>query len=76
MPRVHDGDCESAQNAQSNVGTGVEVEEPAGPQGDHLGDHLELQNERFTAELVEQMAIRMAETVLNMEDVGVEPVHK
>ncbi|TWW78233.1 hypothetical protein D4764_11G0003540 [Takifugu flavidus] len=41
-PRAHDGDSESTQNAQSNTGTTVEVEEPAGLQEDPLGDHLDL----------------------------------
>ncbi|TWW73484.1 Transposon TX1 uncharacterized 82 kDa protein ORF 1 [Takifugu flavidus] len=69
---AHNGDREAAQNARSDTGTTAEVEEPAGPQGDHPGDHLDLQNERFTGEMVEQTAIRMIETVLDNEDVGVE----
>uniref|UniRef100_A0A674NT60 CCHC-type domain-containing protein n=1 Tax=Takifugu rubripes TaxID=31033 RepID=A0A674NT60_TAKRU len=62
----------AAPCARSDAGTTAEVEEPAGPQGDHPGDHLDLQNERFTGEMVEQTAIRMIETVLDNEDVGVE----
>ncbi|TWW67269.1 hypothetical protein D4764_02G0003100 [Takifugu flavidus] len=69
---MNDEDSESAQNARSDVGTTVEVEEPAGLQGDHLGDHLDLQSECLTRELVEQTATRTTETVLDMEDVGVE----
>ncbi|TWW71171.1 hypothetical protein D4764_17G0006540 [Takifugu flavidus] len=59
---------ESAQNARSDAGTTVEVEEPAELQG----DHLDLQTESLTRELVEQTTTRMTETVLDMEDVGVE----
>ncbi|TWW81727.1 Transposon TX1 uncharacterized 82 kDa protein ORF 1 [Takifugu flavidus] len=50
------------------AGTTVEAEEPAGLQG----DHLELGSERTTRELVEQTAIRVAETVLEMVDAVVE----
>ncbi|TWW77619.1 Transposon TX1 uncharacterized 149 kDa protein ORF 2 [Takifugu flavidus] len=71
-PHAHDGDSKSAQNAQSDAGTTVELEEPAELQGDHLGDHLDLQSESLTRELVEQTTTRMTETVLDMGDVGVE----
>ncbi|TWW81691.1 Transposon TX1 uncharacterized 82 kDa protein ORF 1 [Takifugu flavidus] len=71
-PRTHDRDSESAQNTQSDAGTTVEVEEPAGLQGDRLGDHLDLQSERLTGEMVEQTVPRMIETILDNEDVGVE----
>ncbi|TWW56004.1 hypothetical protein D4764_09G0010540 [Takifugu flavidus] len=40
--------------------------------GGHLGDHLDLQSECLTRELVEQTTTRVTETVLDMEDVGVE----
>ncbi|TWW78250.1 hypothetical protein D4764_11G0003710 [Takifugu flavidus] len=66
--RAHDGDSESAQNTRSEAGTTVEVEEPAELQG----DHLDLQTESLTRELVKQTTTRMTETVLDMEDVGVE----
>lgn len=50
------------------AGRTVEAEEPAELQG----DHLELGSECTTRELAEQTAIRVAETVLEMEDVVVE----
>ncbi|TWW67346.1 hypothetical protein D4764_02G0003870 [Takifugu flavidus] len=50
------------------AGTTVEAEEPAGLQG----DHLELGSECTTRERVEQTPIRVAETVLEMEDAVVE----
>ncbi|TWW61838.1 Transposon TX1 uncharacterized 82 kDa protein ORF 1 [Takifugu flavidus] len=70
--RAHDEDSESTQNARSDTGKAVEVEEPAGLQGGHLGDHVDLRSGRLIRELVEQTVSRVAETVLDMEDVGVE----
>ncbi|TWW81692.1 Transposon TX1 uncharacterized 149 kDa protein ORF 2 [Takifugu flavidus] len=72
MPCAHDGDSEAAQTTRGDAGTTAEVEEPAGPQGGPPGDHLDLQNERLTGEMVEQTVPRTTETVRDMEDVGVE----
>ncbi|TWW77610.1 Transposon TX1 uncharacterized 82 kDa protein ORF 1 [Takifugu flavidus] len=69
---AHDEDREAAQTTQGDMGPTAEVEEPAGPQGDHPGDHRDLQNERLTGEMVERTVPRTAETVRDMEDVGVE----
>ncbi|TWW71224.1 Transposon TX1 uncharacterized 82 kDa protein ORF 1 [Takifugu flavidus] len=44
--RAHDEDSESAQNVRSDTCTAVEVEELAGLQGGHLGDHVDLGSER------------------------------
>ncbi|TWW55989.1 hypothetical protein D4764_09G0010390 [Takifugu flavidus] len=62
-PRAHDEDREAAQTTRADMGPTAEVEEPAGPQGDHPGDHRDLQNKRLTGEMVEQAIPRTAETV-------------
>uniref|UniRef100_A0A674N9F6 CCHC-type domain-containing protein n=1 Tax=Takifugu rubripes TaxID=31033 RepID=A0A674N9F6_TAKRU len=71
-PRAHDEEREAAQTTRGDMGPTAEVEESAGPQGDHPGDHRDLQNKRLTGEMVERTVPRTAETVQDMEDSGVE----